>query len=180
MKKITTPIEGVVILEPVVFGDARGYFLESFRAEVFKSMGIPSNFVQDNESLSGKGVLRGLHFQRPPYAQGKLVRVVSGAVLDVAVDLRKNSATFGKHVAIELDETNKKMMWIPEGFAHGFVTLKDQTVFQYKCTRYYHPDAEDSIRWDDPELSIDWGVEDPVVSEKDQKAPRFNSFNSPF
>jgi dTDP-4-dehydrorhamnose 3,5-epimerase len=180
MKKITTPIQGVVILEPVVYGDDRGYFFESFKAEVIKSMGIPDNFVQDNESLSGKGVLRGLHFQEPPYAQGKLVRVVTGAVLDVAVDLRKDSKTYGQYIAIELNESNKKMVWIPEGFAHGFLTLRDKTIFQYKCTRYYRPEAEGSIRWNDPELSIDWGIEKPVVSEKDQKAPRFSTFISPF
>lgn len=180
MRKVSTPLEGVLILEPVVYGDDRGYFFESFRADLFKSLEIPEFFVQDNESMSGIGVLRGLHFQVPPFAQGKLVRVVSGAVLDVAVDIRKHSATFGKHIAVELNETNKKMVWIPEGFAHGFVTLKEETVFQYKCTRYYHPDAEGSIRWNDPELSIDWGIDGPIVSEKDKKAPSFTDFTSPF
>jgi dTDP-4-dehydrorhamnose 3,5-epimerase len=180
MKKITTSLEGVVVLEPKVYGDDRGYFFESFRADLFKSMEIPETFVQDNESLSGKGVLRGLHFQEPPHAQGKLIRVVTGKVLDVVVDIRKHSPTYGKHLKIELNGKGKKMIWIPEGFAHGFVTLEENTVFQYKCTQYYHPESEGSIRWNDPELAIDWGIENPIVSEKDKRAPLFDNFLSPF
>lgn len=144
------------------------------------AQGIDHNFVQDNESKSMKGVLRGLHFQRPPFAQGKLVRVMKGAVLDVAVDLRKSSPTFGQWASIELTEDNKFMYWVPPGFAHGFVTLEDNTVFFYKCTNVYNKESEGSLRWNDPTLNIDWGVAEPLLSEKDKIAPLFDSFKSPF
>ena len=173
MELIQTPILGLVLIQPDVFPDERGYFFESFQEEKFRALGIDARFVQDNESLSQKGVLRGLHFQRPPYAQGKLVRVVTGAVLDVAVDIRKGSPTYGQWVKAELNASNKLMMWIPEGFAHGFLVLEDNTIFQYKCTSYYNRESEGGIIWNDPDLAIDWGINDPIVSEKDLKGVRF-------
>ena len=169
MKVIDTEIEGLVILEPQVFGDDRGYFFESFSLKRFEE-----KFVQDNESKSKYGVLRGLHYQLPPYTQAKLVRVVKGRVLDVAVDIRKGSPTFGKHVAVELSEENKLQFFLPKGFAHGFAVLSEEAIFQYKCDEYYAPDHEGAIRYDDPELGIDWKlpVEDIILSEKDKKHPR--------
>lgn len=176
-----TGIEGLVVLTPKVYGDHRGYFLESYNDRVFKELvGIDISFVQDNESLSNKNVVRGLHFQKPPYAQGKLVRVIKGAVLDVAVDLRKNSSTYGKVFSMELSESNKKQFWIPAGFAHGFATLEDNTIFQYKCTNYYSPDFEESIAWNDEDLAIDWKIINPIISEKDKKGVPFASFSTPF
>ena len=176
-----TALKGVYVIKPRVFEDARGYFFESFHAERFaRETGHHVVFVQDNESCSQKNVLRGLHFQVPPFAQGKLVRVVRGAVLDVAVDLRKASPTFGKHVAVELSAQNKHQLFIPEGFAHGFLTLEDNTIFSYKCTGYYNKDAEGSLHFADEQLAISWPVNNPRVSEKDAAAPRFNQFNSPF
>lgn len=181
MEIIKTSIPDLVIIKPAVFKDERGYFFESYNKEKFLSRGIDKNFVQDNESKSMKGVLRGLHFQSPPYSQGKLVRVMKGAVLDVAVDLRKDSPSYGKWASIELTEDNKFMYWVPPGFAHGFKTLEDHTVFFYKCTNMYHPESEGSIRWDDPVLNIDWGNTDSLIlSEKDQTAPLFEDFVSPF
>jgi len=181
MEIIKTSIPDLVIIKPAVFKDERGYFFESYNQEKFLSRGIDKNFVQDNESKSMKGVLRGLHFQSPPYSQGKLVRVMKGAVLDVAVDLRKDSPSYGKWASIELTEDNKFMYWVPPGFAHGFKTLEDHTVFFYKCTNMYHPESEGSIRWDDPVLNIDWGNTDSLIlSEKDQTAPLFEDFVSPF
>ncbi len=175
MKFIVTSIPEVFIIEPSVFGDERGYFMEKFQQEKFNAaVGKEITFVQDNESLSQKDVLRGLHFQKAPYAQGKLVSVVQGAVLDVAVDIRPNSSTFGKHVAVELTQENKRSLWVPEGFAHGFLTLKNDTIFQYKCTNYYHPEAEVSIHWNDPDLAINWKCDAPILSSKDQKASFFN------
>jgi dTDP-4-dehydrorhamnose 3,5-epimerase len=170
-----TDIEGVLIIEPKVFGDARGYFLESFNAKEFaEKTGLNINFVQDNESMSSYGVMRGLHFQRPPYTQSKLVRCVKGAVLDVAVDIRKGSPTFGKHVAVVLTEDNHRQFFVPRGFAHGFAVLSDEAVFQYKCDNYYAPQSEGAIAWDDPDLGIDWQVptENRVRSEKDAPHPR--------
>jgi dTDP-4-dehydrorhamnose 3,5-epimerase len=167
MKKISTKLQGLVLIQPDVFPDSRGYFFESFQEEKFRAFGIDARFVQDNESLSQKGVLRGLHFQRPPFAQGKLVRVVTGAVMDVAVDIRKGSPTYGQWVKAELSASNKLMMYIPEGFAHGFLVLEDNTIFQYKCTNYYNRESEGGIIWNDPDLNIDWGVDNPIVSEKD-------------
>lgn len=180
MKIEKTFIEGLLIIQPTVFGDHRGYFLESFRKDKLEQEGVTSDFVQDNQSMSKKDILRGLHFQKPPYAQGKLVQVIKGAVLDVAVDIRKNSPTYGKHVAIELNEENKTMFWIPPGFAHGFLTLKDDTIFAYKCTNYYNPASEGSIAWDSTSLNIDWGISSPILSEKDKNAIDFSAFSSPF
>jgi dTDP-4-dehydrorhamnose 3,5-epimerase len=181
MEIIKTKIEGLLIVKPQVFEDERGYFFESYNKERFKNAGLDLSFVQDNESKSQKNVLRGLHFQRPPYAQGKLVRVVKGAVLDVAVDLRKESPTYGQWEAVELSEENKLMYWIPPGFAHGFLTLRDETVFTYKCTNVYNRESEGSILWNDPEIGIDWQIKDtPILSEKDKQAPRFRDFVTPF
>jgi dTDP-4-dehydrorhamnose 3,5-epimerase len=167
MNFIFTPLEGLVIIEPKIFHDDRGYFFESFNQSEFAENDIPTNFVQDNQSLSYKGVLRGLHFQNAPYEQGKLVRVTRGAVLDVAVDIRKKSQTFGKHFSVELNDQNHRMLWIPPGFAHGFATLEDHTVFIYKCTRFYSKASESGIRFDDPDLNIDWKISKPILSDKD-------------
>ena len=180
MEIIETGIKGLLIIKPRVFADARGYFFESYNENVFKQHGIHEKFVQDNQSLSSTGVLRGLHFQAPPYDQGKLVRVINGAVSDIAVDIRKNSPTYGKHVAVELTGENKTMLFIPSGFAHGFLTLKDNTVFSYKCTNVYHKDSEGTILWNDKDLGINWHIEEPVLSEKDLSGQTFNSFISPF
>ena len=173
MNVIKTDIQGVVIVEPKVFGDHRGYFFESFSEKDFAEAVGEVKFVQDNESKSSYGVLRGLHFQKPPHAQAKLVRVVKGHVLDVAVDLRKGSPTFGKHVAVELTEENHRQLFIPRGFAHGFVVLSDEAVFQYKCDNYYAPQSEGSVLWNDPDIGIQWGIpsEDVMLSEKDANAP---------
>ena len=180
MKFIPTAIPDLFEIEPRVFGDHRGYFFESFNTESFINQGINVDFVQDNESLSNAGVVRGLHFQAPPKAQGKLVRVQKGSVLDVAVDLRVGSPTYGQHHSVILSGENKKMLWIPEGFAHGFATLEDQTVFLYKCTDTYSPEHEGSIQWNDEDLGIQWGVEDPQLSAKDASGPAFKTFTSPF
>ena len=181
MKVIDKDLNGIVLFEPDVFGDSRGYFFESFKLSGFKeSTGSESPFVQDNESLSSKNVLRGLHFQAPPYAQGKLVRVCTGAVLDVAVDIRIDSPTYGKHYKVVLSEENKRQLWIPPGFAHGFLTLKDSTRFIYKCTNYYNKASEGGLKWNDDNLGIDWNVKDPIVSEKDQVLPPFLDLKSPF
>jgi len=171
MKITTTAIEGVVILEPKVFGDERGYFFESFSQREFEEKVCKTTFVQDNESSSRYGVLRGLHFQKPPHAQAKLVRVVKGKVLDIAVDIRKGSPTFGHHVSTELSGENKRQLFIPRGFAHGFAVLSDEVVFQYKCDNYYVPHSEGGILWNDPALGIDWKLpeEDVILSEKDKK-----------
>ena len=180
MNLIKTSIQDLVLIQPDVFPDQRGYFFESFQKEKFLNLGIDAEFVQDNESMSQKNVLRGLHFQLPPFAQGKLVRVVKGAVLDVAVDLRKSSTTYGKWVSVTLDAKNKLMAWIPVGFAHGFLTLEDDTIFQYKCTNYYNKASEAGIIWNDPTLGIEWGTKEPLVSEKDLKGLLFNNLKSPF
>ena len=174
MKVIETEIEGVFILEPRVFGDDRGYFFESFSLKHFEEKVSTTVFVQDNESKSKYGVLRGLHYQLPPYTQAKLVRVVKGRVLDVAVDIRKGSPTFGKYVAVELSEENKLQFFLPKGFAHGFAVLSEEAIFQYKCDEYYAPDYEGAICYDDPDLGIDWKLplEDVILSEKDKKHPR--------
>jgi dTDP-4-dehydrorhamnose 3,5-epimerase len=176
-----TNIKGLLILEPRIFTDSRGVFYETFNADVFKEKtGLNLPFLQDNESISCKNVLRGLHFQIPPFAQGKLVRVVSGKVLDVAVDLRKSSETYGKHQVFELSAENKKQLWIPPGFAHGFVALEDNSVFNYKCTNYYSPVSERTIQWNDVDLNIDWQIVHPIVSEKDQNGINFATFVSQF
>lgn len=174
MNVIDTAIEGVKIIEPRVFNDSRGYFFESFSQREFDEKVAKVVFVQDNESKSTAGVVRGLHFQRPPYTQAKLVRVVKGKVLDVAVDIRKGSPTYGKYVAVELSEENKRQFFIPKGFAHGFAVLSDEAVFQYKCDEFYAPESEGAIAWDDPDIGIDWKVpqEDRILSEKDAHHPR--------
>ncbi len=174
MELLPTSIPEVLIIKPDVFGDERGYFFESFHERKFRDFGISGQFVQDNESNSQKNVLRGLHFQREPFAQGKLIRVISGAVLDVAVDIRRNSPTFGKWVSMVLSAENKHIAWIPVGFAHGFVTLEDDTIFTYKCTNFYNKESEGSIRWNDPELQINWRIDNPLLSEKDKMAPLLN------
>ncbi len=174
MEVIKTEIEGVVIIEPKIFGDERGYFFESFNAAEFaRKVGVNTVFVQDNESKSKYGVLRGLHFQKGEFAQSKLVRVVEGRVIDVAVDIRRGSPTFGKHVAVELSKDNKRQLFIPRGFAHGFAVLSEEAVFQYKCDNLYAPDHEGAIAWNDPKIGIDWQIrpEDAVLSEKDKKHP---------
>jgi len=180
MQIIKTELEGLLIIKPDVFEDERGYFFESYNREKFKKAGIDLKFVQDNESKSKKGVVRGLHLQSPPFEQGKLVRVMRGSVLDVAVDIRKNSPTFGKWASIELSGKNKWMYWIPPGFAHGFATLEDETIFFYKCTNVYNKDAERCFLWNDPDINIDWGISNPVVSQRDNLAQRFRDFISPF
>ena len=180
MEIIKTNIPDLYIVKPTVFEDHRGYFFESYNKEVFLRHGIDQNFVQDNESKSQKNVLRGLHFQKPPFAQGKLVRVIRGSVLDVAVDIRKSSPTYGKWASIELTQENKWMYWVPPGFAHGFVTLEDNTTFFYKCTNMYNKESEGSILWNDPYLNIDWKISQPILSEKDIIAPLFKDFISPF
>ena len=182
MNVINTDIQGVVIVEPKVFGDHRGYFFESFSEKDFAEAVGEVKFVQDNESKSSYGVLRGLHFQKPPHAQAKLVRVVKGRVLDVAVDLRKGSPTFGKHVAVELTEENHRQLFIPRGFAHGFAVLSDEAVFQYKCDNYYAPQSEGSVLWNDPDIGIEWGIpsEDVMLSEKDRNAPLLKEIGDVF
>jgi dTDP-4-dehydrorhamnose 3,5-epimerase len=180
MEIIEYPIQGPLLIKPVVFRDDRGYFFESFRMDQLEKHGITDSFVQDNESLSQKGVLRGLHYQKNPWAQGKLVRVIKGAVLDVAVDIRGNSKTYGKWVSAMLSEENKHIFWIPAGFAHGFLTLSDNTIFSYKCTNYYNKTSEGSIRWNDQDLNIQWGTDTPLLSEKDRTAPLFADLGFPF
>ncbi len=182
MNVIKTGIEGVVIIEPRIFNDARGYFFESFSQREFEEKVCKTTFVQDNESRSCAGVVRGLHFQKPPYTQSKLVRVVKGAVLDVAVDIRKGSPTYGQHVAVELTEDNHRQFFVPRGFAHGFAVLSDEAVFQYKCDNYYAPQSEGAIAWDDPDLGIDWRVplENRILSEKDAHHPHLKDAEEVF
>ena len=182
MNVISTAIEGVVIIEPRVFKDARGYFFESFSQREFEEKVRKINFVQDNESMSSYGVMRGLHFQRPPFTQSKLVRCVKGAVLDVAVDIRKGSPTYGQHVAVELTAENKRMIFIPRGFAHGFAVLSETAVFQYKCDNFYAPQADGGISILDDSLGIDWKIptEKTILSEKDLKHEILKNFDSPF
>ena len=180
MKIIKTPIRDLFLIQPNVFEDSRGYFFESYNKEVFFKNAINVEFVQDNQSLSGKGVLRGLHFQNQPYAQGKLVRIIKGAVLDVAVDIRKGSPTYGKHYSHELNEQNKTMLWIPVGFAHGFLTLENETIFSYKCTNVYNKQSEGTIQWNDKDLNINWKISTPIVSEKDKQGVAFKDFESMF
>ncbi|EOW9162021.1 dTDP-4-dehydrorhamnose 3,5-epimerase [Vibrio cholerae] len=175
MKVIETDIPDVKIIEPTVFGDDRGFFFESFNHKLFEeAVGYQVNFVQDNHSKSSKGVLRGLHYQLPPYAQGKLVRCVAGEVFDVAVDIRKSSPTFGRWVGVHLSGDNKRQLWVPEGFAHGFFTISDTAEFLYKTTNYYHPQNERSILWNDETLSINWPSNKMVLSKKDEMATMFS------
>jgi dTDP-4-dehydrorhamnose 3,5-epimerase len=180
MEIIETKIKDLLIINPKVFSDARGYFFESYNETVFKQNGIEANFVQDNQSLSNTGVLRGLHFQAPPFDQGKLVRVINGAVLDVAVDIRKNSPTYGEYVAMELTEENKTMFYIPPGFAHGFLTLRDNTIFSYKCTNVYNKASEGCVLWNDKDININWNISNPILSEKDLVGTPLKEFTSPF
>ena len=181
MDIIKTAIDGVVIIEPRIFEDSRGYFFESFSQRDFNEKVRPITFVQDNESKSSYGVMRGLHFQRPPFTQSKLVRCVKGAVLDVAVDIRKGSKTYGQHVAVELTEDNHLQFFIPKGFAHGFAVLSETAVFQYKCDEFYHPESDDGISILDESLGIDWYVADnAILSEKDTRHALLKDFESPF
>lgn len=182
MEVIKTNIDGVVILEPRIFEDSRGYFFESFSLREFEEKVRPINFVQDNESMSSYGVMRGLHFQRPPFTQSKLVRVIKGAVLDVAVDIRKGSPTYGQHVAVELTEYNHRQFFVPRGFAHGFAVLSETAVFQYKCDEFYHPEADGGVSILDDSLGIDWKIptDKAILSDKDLKHALLKDFNSPF
>ena len=179
---IKTDIEGVFIIQPKVFGDSRGYFMESYSMRDFNEQVADINFVQDNESMSTYGVMRGLHFQRPPYAQSKLVRCVKGKVIDVAVDIRKGSPTYGKHVAVELSEDNHRQFFIPQGFAHGFAVLSNEAIFQYKCYNFYHREADGGICITDQALGIDWKIplSEALLSEKDKKHPLLADVDSPF
>jgi len=174
MEIIKGDIEGLLILKPNVFNDDRGYFFESYSNKV-----LNYNFVQDNQAYSKPGVIRGLHFQNPPFGQGKLVRVVKGRVLDVAVDIRKNSATYGKYQMVELSASNQLQFWIPEGFAHGYVSI-EESIFQYKCTNFYSPGYDGIIKWNDPDIGINWGISNPIVSEKDNIGQSFKDFKSEF
>lgn len=182
MEVIKTRIEGVVIIEPRIFKDDRGYFFESFSQREFEEKVCKTIFVQDNESKSSYGVLRGLHFQKPPFAQSKLVRVIKGAVLDVAVDIRKDSPTFGQYVSVELTGDNHKQFFIPRGFAHGFSVLSEEVIFQYKCDNFYSPQSEGAIAWNDPDLNIDWRIpaEEVILSEKDSRHARLKDWHSAF
>lgn len=183
MKVLKTAIEGLLIIEPTVFGDSRGYFFESYNKQRFKDeTGLDIDFVQDNESMSSYGVMRGLHFQRPPFSQSKLVRCVRGKVLDVAVDIRKGSPTYGQHVAVELTEDNHRQFFVPRGFAHGFAVLRQTAVFQYKCDNFYAPQADGGINIKDETLGIDWQIpmDRAILSDKDLKHPNLADFDSPF
>ncbi len=182
MEIIKTSIEGLVIIRPRIFSDSRGYFFESYSQRDFEKEVGDIHFVQDNESKSSYGVLRGLHFQKPPYAQSKLVRVIKGTVLDVAVDIRKGSPTYGKWETVELSEDNKLQLFIPRGFAHGFSVLSKEALFQYKCDNFYHPEAEGAIAWDDPQLNIAWQLpkDSIILSAKDMKHPSLAELDSPF
>lgn len=180
MKIHETGFDDLYVFEPKVFGDQRGYFLESYRASVFEDLNLNPTFVQDNESNSHSGIIRGLHFQQPPHAQDKLLRVVSGSIFDVVVDLRKSSATFGKSFGVELSGENKKSIFVPKGFAHGFACLQDNSIVQYKCTDYYHPELEDGLMWNDPELQVSWPIENPTLSDKDLVYKPFREFVTPY
>ena len=182
MKIIRTELDGCLIIENTVFNDNRGYFFESFSERDFKREVADVDFVQDNESKSSYGVVRGLHFQKPPYAQAKLVRVIKGRVLDVAVDLRKGSPTYGKYEAVELSEDNHRQFFIPRGFAHGFCVLSDEVIFQYKCDNFYAPQREGAVRWDDADLAVDWKIpaEDVILSDKDRNHPGLRELEDVF
>ena len=173
-------IKGLIEIFPKVFGDQRGFFLETFNASRYNDILRNIQFVQDNFSSSNKGVLRGLHFQIPPYSQGKLVQVITGLALDVAVDLRRNSETYGQHVKVLLSSEKRNQFWIPEGFAHGFLALEDNTIFSYKCTNYYNPQSEVTILWNDRNLKIDWQIDNPIISPKDKEGVLFKDFDTPF
>jgi len=179
MKVEESFIKDLLIITPTVFEDSRGYFLESYNKNKLKDF-VATDFKQDNESSSHKGTLRGLHFQKPPHAQAKLIRVITGSVLDIAVDLRVGSDTYGRYHKIVLSSENKKQVYVPKGFAHGFAVLEDNTIFSYKCSDYYNKESEVSLFWEDPTLNIDWGIENPIISDKDKLGIPFNSFKSPF
>ena len=180
MKITQTELPGLLIIEPDVFRDERGYFCETYNQGKLSQLGFNQTFVQDNESMSSKGVLRGIHFQKPPFAQAKLVRVIKGSVIDFAVDLRKGSPTFGKYKAVKLDAEKKNMLYLPEGFGHGFLSLEDNTVSSYKCSNVYNKESESGILWSDEDLAIDWQIENPILSDKDKILPKFKDFDSPF
>lgn len=185
MNVIQTKIKELLIIEPQVYGDARGFFVETYNAQRYRDIGVQANFVQDNLSASVKGVLRGLHYQKPPFAQGKLVQVIQGGVLDVAVDIRAGSPTYGQWVSVELTGENKKQFWIPEGFAHGFLALEDDTIFSYKCTNIYASQSDGGIAWNDPSIAIDWNqkkynITEMIISEKDQKNQLFKNYTQDF
>ncbi len=180
MEVTETELKGLFVLKPKVFEDERGYFFESYSKKLFKDAGLDLDFVQDNQSLSQKGVLRGMHFQNPPHAQGKLVRVITGAVLDVVVDIRKDSKTFGKWYGLELTEKNKWMMYVPPGFAHGFLTLENNTVFSYKCTNFYNKASEGCLLWNDKDVNINWNFDKPLLSAKDLEGTAFKDLESMF
>ncbi|MDG1440399.1 MAG: dTDP-4-dehydrorhamnose 3,5-epimerase [Flavobacteriales bacterium] len=179
MNKKKKKIEGVYLIKPKIFKDERGYFFESFnQKEISKKTNV--SFVQDNQSLSSKNIIRGLHFQKPPFAQDKLVTVIKGSVLDVVVDIRVNSKTYGKYIIVELNEENHHQLFIPIGMAHGFLSLEDHTIFSYKCSDFYNKESEGAIKWNDPDLNIKWPISNPILSEKDENAKKFSSFVSPF
>lgn len=180
MEIVKTPIEGLLVIKPDVFADNRGYFFETYNEEKFRLLGLRTDFVQDNESCSSKGVVRGLHFQAPPFAQAKLIRVVRGSVLDFALDIRRGSPTYGRYFSVKLDDIEKNMFFIPEGFAHGFLTLEDNTVFSYKCTALYNKQSERGLLWNDKKLNIDWTIAEPILSDKDKLWGKFDEFTSPF
>jgi dTDP-4-dehydrorhamnose 3,5-epimerase len=180
MKMISTPLPGLLVLDPTLYTDERGSFLETYSARILQANGLEGNFVQDNQSISKQGVIRALHFQKPPFAQGKLVRVARGKALDVAVDIRKKSPTYGQHFSIELTAENNLQLWIPAGFAHGFQSLEDDTIFCYKCTNFYDKNSEGGIIWNDPDLRIAWPLAEQVVAAKDQTFPPFAELDSPF
>ena len=179
-RKLDTPIDGLVEIEPDVFGDHRGFFKETYNQAAFEELGLDLTFLQDNVSFSRYGALRGLHFQAPPHAQGKLVTVLEGEVLDVAVDIRKGSPTYGQHYSVRLSGKNHKLFYVPPGFAHGFAVLTETAFFCYKCTGMYHKESEGGLMWNDPELEIDWTLEEPLLSDKDQEYGSFKDFESPF
>jgi dTDP-4-dehydrorhamnose 3,5-epimerase len=180
MKVSTTNINGLLVIQPKVFTDPRGYFYEPYNKKTFTEIGIPEEFVQDNQSFSQKGVIRGLHFQNPPHAQAKLLRVLQGSIWDVAVDIRKASPTYGQHFAIELSAENKTIFYVPKGFAHGFLTLEDNTLLLYKCSDYYNKPSEESIIWNDPDIAIPWNINNPLLSEKDSNGKKLKEFQSQF
>jgi dTDP-4-dehydrorhamnose 3,5-epimerase len=180
MEIIETGFDGLKLINPKIFKDQRGYFFESYNQQKFVEAGIKDVFIQDNQSFSSKNIVRGLHFQNPPHAQAKLVRVISGSVLDVVVDIRKNSKTYGKHYSVELSSENFLMLYIPIGFAHGFKTLEDNTLFSYKCSDVYHPETEGGLLWNDREFNINWNIDEPILSEKDKFYEPFSKFVSPF
>lgn len=180
MQVSTTSIEGLLVIQPNVFTDARGYFYEPYNKKVFADKGIPDEFVQDNQSCSQKGVIRGLHFQNPPHAQAKLLRVIQGSIWDVAVDIRKSSPTYGKYFGIELSAENKTIFYVPKGFAHGFLTLEENTILFYKCSGFYNKASEESLLWNDPDIAIPWNITNPVLSEKDLNGKKLSEFKSQF